>query len=117
MLTNLGDTTGNKVISVFRGDAIQRVATASLSTISGSSMVFPGHARVQEDKKVAIYCETCPEWMMICQACWSQSITVVTVYANVGEEGLTHALKETEMTYIFTSAGFYYFLYRVAQIK
>jgi len=38
------------------------------------------------------------------QACFRQNFPVVTVYATLGEEGITHALRETEVTHVITSA-------------
>lgn len=47
--------------------------------------------------KLAICCETCPDWLLTAFACSCKNITTVTVYANLGEEGLLHALEECEV--------------------
>ena len=38
------------------------------------------------------------------QACFRNNFPVVTVYATLGEEGIEHALSETEVTHVITSA-------------
>jgi len=55
------------------------------------------------EKRVAIFSNTCPQWMTFAQGCWSQSITVVTAFANLSEEALVHVFKETEVEVIFTA--------------
>jgi len=55
-------------------------------------------------KNVALYMETCSDWTMSAHACFSQSLVVVTVYANLGEEALVHGLNEAEVTHMITSA-------------
>ena len=38
------------------------------------------------------------------QACFRNNFPVVTVYATLGEEGIEHALNETDVTHVITSA-------------
>jgi len=52
---------------------------------------------------IAIYAETRAEWMMSCLGAFSQNIHVCTVYTNLGDDAVVHALKETEVTTIVTS--------------
>ena len=40
-------------------------------------------------------------WQLMAQAAASQSMSIVTAYATLGEEGLIHSLKETEAKAIF----------------
>ncbi len=45
-----------------------------------------------------------PEWRLAAMGCHSQSITVLTIYANLGRDGLLHGLNEGDVTHILTSA-------------
>ncbi|KAG8050624.1 hypothetical protein GUJ93_ZPchr0009g1047 [Zizania palustris] len=54
--------------------------------------------RHQKNERVAIFAETRAEWQIALQACFRQNITVVTIYASLGEEALCHSLNETEAT-------------------
>jgi len=54
--------------------------------------------------KLSIYEETCFEWTIAEQACYTQNITVLTVYANLGIEALSYALSRAEVHYILTNA-------------
>lgn len=60
-----------------------------------SGMIQLGHVK---DECVAIFADTRAEWFISLQACFRQSITVVTIYASLGEEALCHSLNETEVT-------------------
>lgn len=52
---------------------------------------------------VAIYAETRAEWFMSALGAFSQSIIVSTVYTNLGDEAVCHALNETEVQIVITS--------------
>ncbi|ORX89441.1 acetyl-CoA synthetase-like protein [Basidiobolus meristosporus CBS 931.73] len=54
--------------------------------------------------KVLLFAKTSVEWMLMAQACYMQSITVVTAYDTLGEDGVLHALNEGEITVLFTTA-------------
>ncbi|XP_052136113.1 long chain acyl-CoA synthetase 9, chloroplastic-like [Oryza glaberrima] len=60
-----------------------------------SGLVRIGH---QRDERVAIFADTQAEWQIALQACFRQSITVVTIYSSLGEGALCHSLNETEVT-------------------
>ena len=45
---------------------------------------------------VSLFAETSKEWQIACQACFKLGITVATVYATLGPEGLKHGLVQTE---------------------
>ncbi|KAK8450049.1 hypothetical protein SEVIR_7G302400v4 [Setaria viridis] len=60
-----------------------------------SGLIRLGH---QKNERVAIFAETRAEWQVALQACFRQNITVVTIYASLGEEALCHSLNETEVT-------------------
>lgn len=64
--------------------------------------------------KFALYNETCVEWTVAEQACYCQNLTVLTVYANLGAEGLKYAIQEAEITHIFTGGALLHNLIEVA---
>lgn len=45
------------------------------------------------------------EWQIFAQGCFTQSMTIVTAYAALGKDGLSHSLLETKTSAIFTSAS------------
>ncbi|CAN0892417.1 Long chain acyl-CoA synthetase 9, chloroplastic [Linum grandiflorum] len=61
----------------------------------GSGLVNLGHGR---DERVAIFADTRAEWFIALQGCFRRNVTVVTIYASLGEEALCHSLNETEVT-------------------
>ena len=52
---------------------------------------------------VAIYAETRAEWMISCLGAFTQNIHICTVYTNLGNDAVIHAINETEVQYIITS--------------
>ncbi|KAI5405960.1 long chain acyl-CoA synthetase 9, chloroplastic [Lathyrus oleraceus] len=60
-----------------------------------SGLANIGHVR---EERAAIYAETREEWFIALQACFRRNVTVVTMYASLGEEALCHSLNETEVT-------------------
>ncbi|GAA0146075.1 ligase [Lithospermum erythrorhizon] len=54
-----------------------------------------GHERVE---RVAIFADTCDKWFISLQGCFRRNLTVVTIYASLGEEALCYSLNETEVT-------------------
>ncbi|KAJ3093926.1 long-chain fatty acid-CoA ligase [Physocladia obscura] len=63
---------------------------------------------------LTIFAETSRDWMFTAMACMSQSITVTTAYATLGEEGLTFSLQECEVSSIFTNADLLPLILKVA---
>ncbi|KAL6658415.1 hypothetical protein ACP70R_004001 [Stipagrostis hirtigluma subsp. patula] len=59
-----------------------------------SGLVRIGHLK---DERVAIFADTRAEWQIALQACFRKNITVVTIYASLGEGALCHSLNETEV--------------------
>ncbi|KAK2389015.1 long chain acyl-CoA synthetase [Trifolium repens] len=49
------------------------------------------------DSRVAIFSDTRAEWLIALQGCFRQNITVVTIYASLGEDALIHSLNETQV--------------------
>lgn len=60
-----------------------------------SGLVHLGHGN---DERVAIFADTKAEWQIALQGCFRRNITVVTIYASLGEGALCHSLNETEVT-------------------
>ncbi|KAL4324299.1 hypothetical protein GQ457_11G004180 [Hibiscus cannabinus] len=60
-----------------------------------SGLVNFGH---NVDTRVAIFSETRAEWQIAFQGCVRQNITVVTIYASLGEDALIHSLNETQVS-------------------
>src|SRR5262249_454412 len=51
---------------------------------------------------VMVYADTRLEWMVSCQALFRMGATVGTLYTNLGEEAIIHAINETEVTHMIT---------------
>ncbi|KAK9054246.1 hypothetical protein SSX86_025324 [Deinandra increscens subsp. villosa] len=60
-----------------------------------SGLVQVGH---KTGERVAIFADTREEWFIALQACFRRNVTVVTMYASLGEEAICHSLNETEVT-------------------
>nr|KAJ0214403.1 hypothetical protein LSAT_V11C400209480 [Lactuca sativa] len=60
-----------------------------------SGLVQVGHTT---GERVAIFADTREEWFIALQACFRLNLTVVTMYASLGEEAICHSLNETEVT-------------------
>ncbi|KAL4283795.1 hypothetical protein GQ457_16G019680 [Hibiscus cannabinus] len=60
-----------------------------------SGLVQLGH---KKEERVAIFADTREEWFIALQACFRRNVTVVTIYASLGEEALCHSLNETDVT-------------------
>ncbi|XP_022773255.1 long chain acyl-CoA synthetase 9, chloroplastic-like isoform X2 [Durio zibethinus] len=52
----------------------------------------------RKEERVAIFADTREEWFIALQACFRRNVTVVTIYASLGEEALCRSLNETEVT-------------------
>ncbi|XAR55568.1 Long-chain-fatty-acid--CoA ligase [Bertholletia excelsa] len=60
-----------------------------------SGLAQLGH---KKEERVAIFADTRAEWFIALQGCFRRNVTVVTIYASLGEEALCHSLNETEVT-------------------
>ncbi|KAL3840001.1 hypothetical protein ACJIZ3_024592 [Penstemon smallii] len=60
-----------------------------------SGLVQIGH---QKGERVAIFADTREEWFIALQGCFRRNVTVVTIYASLGEEALCYSFNETEVT-------------------
>ncbi|KAG5569589.1 hypothetical protein H5410_059355 [Solanum commersonii] len=56
-----------------------------------SGLVNLGH---DVETRAAIFSETRAEWIIAFQGCFRQNITVVTIYASLGDDALIHTLNE-----------------------
>ncbi|KAF5442522.1 hypothetical protein F2P56_035170 [Juglans regia] len=60
-----------------------------------SGLAQLGH---RKEERAAIFADTREEWFIALQGCFRLNVTVVTIYASLGEEALCHSLNETEVT-------------------
>ncbi|CAM8888073.1 unnamed protein product [Rhodiola kirilowii] len=60
-----------------------------------SGLINFGH---QSDSRIAIFSDTRAEWLIAFQGSFRQNLTVVTIYASLGEDALVHSLNETEVS-------------------
>lgn len=56
-----------------------------------------------EKKNIVIFAETREEWMIAAHACFKQNLTIVTIYATLGDEAIAHGINETEVDTVITS--------------
>mmetsp|Transcript_16832 Transcript_16832/g.27915 ORF Transcript_16832/g.27915 Transcript_16832/m.27915 type:complete len:742 (+) Transcript_16832:110-2335(+) len=56
------------------------------------------------NERIVIYAETSREWMLTAQGAYAVSLTVVTVYATLGEEGLMHGVSQTKAKALFADS-------------
>ncbi|KAJ6108484.1 Long-chain-fatty-acid--CoA ligase 1 [Penicillium sp. IBT 18751x] len=60
---------------------------------------------LEKDSRIHLYGATSANWLAMSHGAASQSITIVTAYDTLGEEGLKHSLKQTSSTAIFLDPG------------
>lgn len=77
----------------FQWDSYAEVFERACNFASG--LVNIGH---DVETRVAIFAETRAEWWIAFQGCFRQNITVVTIYASLGDEALIHSLNETQVS-------------------
>lgn len=58
-----------------------------------SGLIHLGH---DPETRIAIFSDTRAEWFIAFQGCFRQNITVVTIYASLGDDALIHSLNETK---------------------
>ncbi|KAJ5599564.1 Long-chain-fatty-acid--CoA ligase 1 [Penicillium hetheringtonii] len=56
---------------------------------------------LEKDGRIHLYGATSAHWLAMSHGAASQSITIVTAYDTLGEEGLKHSLKQTSSSAIF----------------
>lgn len=58
---------------------------------------------LKKKARLGIYEETCLEWTLAAHGAFAQSIVIVTVYSNLGEDSLAYAIEEGGLEYIITN--------------
>lgn len=58
---------------------------------------------LQPKQNVVIFAETRAEWLFAAHGCFKQNMTVVTIYATLGEDAIAHGINETEVQTVITS--------------
>ncbi|XP_037090567.1 long-chain-fatty-acid--CoA ligase 4-like [Pollicipes pollicipes] len=58
---------------------------------------------LQPGDRLVIFAETRAEWLIAAVGAFFQNITVVTLYATLGEDAIVHGISETEVTHVVTS--------------
>lgn len=53
--------------------------------------------------RVVVFAETRAEWMIAAHGLFKQSVTVCTIYATLGEDGVAFGVNETDVKYVVTS--------------
>ncbi|KAK6774496.1 hypothetical protein RDI58_029735 [Solanum bulbocastanum] len=66
-----------------------------------SGLVNLGH---DVETRAAIFSETRAEWIIAFQGCFRQNITVVIIYASLGDDALIHSLNETQASTLICDA-------------
>ena len=61
-------------------------------------------ASLKRNDCIVIYAETAREWMLAAQGAFTQGVTVVTVYATLGEEGFLHGAMQTRAKLVVADA-------------
>ncbi|KAD5318191.1 hypothetical protein E3N88_18137 [Mikania micrantha] len=60
-----------------------------------SGLIHFGH---DPDTRIAIFSDTRAEWLIAFEGSFRQNITIVTIYASLGDDALIHSLNETKVT-------------------
>lgn len=76
------------------------VEVDELSTYFGKGLRELGQLHKQN---ICIFADTKSEWMIAAQACFKQTFPVVTLYTNLGDEAIVHAINQTEVEIVITS--------------
>ncbi|XP_019249337.1 PREDICTED: long chain acyl-CoA synthetase 8 [Nicotiana attenuata] len=66
-----------------------------------SGLVKLGH---DVETRAAIFAESRAEWLIAFQGCFRQNITVVTIYASLGDDALIYSLNETQASTLICDA-------------
>jgi len=72
----------------------------TLSTNLGKGLRELGQLPQQN---LCIFADTNADWMVAAQGCFKQSFPVVTVYTNLGDEAIIHAINQTEVEIVITN--------------
>lgn len=58
---------------------------------------------IQPKERVVMFSETRADWMTAAYGCFQHSLVIVTLYTNLGDEGIVHGLSETEVSTVICS--------------
>jgi len=58
---------------------------------------------VESKQRVVMFAESRAEWMIAAYGCFQHSMSIVTLYTNLGDDGITHGLSETDVSTIICS--------------
>eukprot|EP00092_Neocalanus_flemingeri_P024572 GFUD01026650.1.p1 GENE.GFUD01026650.1~~GFUD01026650.1.p1 ORF type:complete len:727 (-),score=160.71 GFUD01026650.1:215-2395(-) len=58
---------------------------------------------VKPRDNIVLYANTCADWMASAVAAFKHSLAVVTIYTNLGEEGVEHGISQTDATTVIVS--------------
>ncbi|XP_043213778.1 long-chain-fatty-acid--CoA ligase 4-like [Amphibalanus amphitrite] len=58
---------------------------------------------VKPGGRVCIFAETRQEWLEAAVGAFTQNVTVVTLYATLGEDAVAHGINETEVAHVITT--------------
>jgi len=58
---------------------------------------------VKPRDKIVLYANTCADWMVSAVAAFKHSMAVVTIYTNLGEEGVEHGISQTDANTVVVS--------------
>jgi len=58
---------------------------------------------VEGKQRVVMFAETRADWITAAYGCFQHSMTIVTLYTNLGDDGIIHAIGETEVSTIICS--------------
>jgi len=70
------------------------------STYIGRGLQLMG---LKPKDKLVMYCDTKAEWMVTALGCFKFNYTMVTIYTNLGEDGVTYGIHQTQSNYVCTS--------------
>ncbi|XP_043274109.1 long-chain-fatty-acid--CoA ligase 4 isoform X2 [Venturia canescens] len=56
-----------------------------------------------QKKNIVIFAETRAEWMIAAHGSFKQNLSVVTIYATLGDEAIAHGINQTEVDTVITS--------------
>jgi|TARA_B110000008_G_scaffold267018_2_gene293763 long-subunit acyl-CoA synthetase (AMP-forming) len=74
-----------------------REASERVSAIASGLVDLAG---LKPQDKVIIYADTKRDWQLTAQACFRMNLTVVTIYATLGEDGVKHGINQTKASVV-----------------
>jgi len=74
-----------------------RDARARVDAIAAGLVDLAG---LKPQDKVIIYADTKRDWQLTAQACFRMNLTVVTIYATLGEDGVQHGINQTQASVV-----------------